>query len=123
MPILLTTPHKGYAEVKAVPIRIGIERRHLFVTFQHGDTVEGAWVAGHLQQDEKLIRNLEQLLDGEGGELRAADPQYNILVAGSTATAADEAVPGDGGFNCYAATARNIYEYAIAQEWFEGTVA
>ena len=113
MPITLTAAHKGYTEVKAVQIRIGIQRKQLFIVFEYGDTVDGKWVAGHIQQEEKLIRNVEQVLDGEGGEVRAADPQYDLLIAGSIATAAD-------GFNCYVATARNIYEHAIAEGWFDG---
>lgn len=122
MPILLDAPHKGYAEVKIVEIRLRIQRRSLFLLFQYGDTIDGAWLAGHIVPEEKLVRNLEQILDGKGGEVRPADPAYDILVASSKATADDVAVTGDGGFNCYVGTARNLYQYAIDSGWYEGQV-
>lgn len=122
MPILLDTPHKGYAEAKIVEIRLRIERRSLFLLFQYGDTIDGAWVAGTIQAEEKLIVDAEQVLDGAGGEVRAADPVYSALVASSSATADDVAVPGDGGFNCYVGTARNLYQHAIDSGWYEGSI-
>ena len=122
MPIALTTPYKGYAEVKIVEIRLGIKRRHLFLLFEHGDTVDGAWVAGTIVPEEKLVRNLEQILDGAGGEVRPADPAYDSLIASSKADADDVAVPDDGGFNCYVGAARKLDQYEIGSGGYAGTV-
>ena len=121
MSILLDTPYRGYAEVKIVEIRLRIQRRNLFLLFQYGETVGGRWIAGDLVPDERLVANVEQLVDGES-EIRAADPIYDVLVASSKAAARDVAAAGDGGFNCYAGTARNLYRHAIDSGWYKGSI-
>ena len=101
---------------------MSLKRKHLFLTFEYGDTVDGAWVAGDLVPEEKLLRNTAQLLDGEGGEVRAANPVYDVLIASSQSTTADEAVPGDGGHNCYVGTARSIYQWFIDEGIYAGEI-
>ena len=71
---------------------------------------------------EKLVQNVAQLLDGQGGEVRAANPAYDLLISSSQASSSDEEVPGDGGYNCYVGTKRNLYQHAIDESWFAGTI-
>lgn len=138
--ILLDTPHRGYAEVKMIHRRDVEARKYLFVTFQYGDTVDDKWVAGELQVEEKLLKNIEQILDGKGGEIRPADPVYDNLIdvgypkvsftdkngrPGWKKLTRPHPVHGDLDLwvqlSNSAATA-NILDHALAEGWFEGTV-
>ena len=104
MLITLTQPLHGFSQVKLTNLRVDLERKILLMTFSLGDTVDETFVRGPVIAEEKLVRNVEQVLDGGGQEVTPADPQYDDLV-------------GDDVF-----TAQNLYDYAIAQGWYAGVV-
>lgn len=138
--IFLTTPNRGYAEVRLVRRRDEEHRKFLFVEFQYGDTVENKWVPGELRNVEKIIRNLGEVLDGRGGRTREADPQYDDLVGKAwpkvTFTNKDGSKrwkklsrphPTHGDLDLWVqisdvAMVNNIYQHALDEGWFEGSI-
>ncbi len=123
MPINLTTPQHGFSQVKITMMRIDLERSMIFLTFCLGDTVDGTFVRAPVIPEEKLVRNIPQVLDGQGGELEPEDREYDDLIGSAASNANDHASPGDNGHRVYIATARNLYEHAIARGWYDGTPA
>lgn len=123
MPIDLTVPEHGYTQVKIVMLRVDLQRSMIFLTFTHGDTVDGVFVPGSIIPEERLIRNRAQVLDGNGEEITPEDPAYKTLYEDATSSSADSMLPADGGHRIRAAASRAFYEYAIAQGWYAGEVA
>lgn len=139
--LTLTTPYKDYTQVKVVDLRLGVRRKHLFAKFQYGDTVAGAWTPGALEPEEHVITNLEEITDGQETVLRAADPAYDLLMAAASpqVTFTDKSAdpdwtkltvthPTHGALDLwvelsYVAVSRNLYQYAVGQGWYAGTVA
>ncbi len=140
MPITLTTPYKDYTQVKIIDIRAGSERKTLFVKFQHGDTVDGVWVPGALEPDEKLIQNKEMVTDGEQ-EIAPADPAYDEIVSDTApdVTFDDKSAdvrwakktishPTHGNLDVYVqltyvAIGDGLYQYALDESWYAGVIA
>ena len=137
--ITLTTPEHGFAEVKIIQMRAGLRRNKMFLTFQYGDTVGGVWTASPLSVVEKLVEDLEQLVDGEQ-EIRAADPQYTDLIAAAFPSVTFDDMSADPSWvqvtiahpthgdlvafiqRTYVASAENLYQHALDQGWFVGAL-
>jgi len=130
MPIQLTTPFtfspghgkpaEMYAQVKIVEFVCAIEEKSLRMRVQYGNTVGGVWQPGKADQALFIAADAPaQLLNGEQ---IPATSDYTALVVASLAKAADVVAAGAQGYNCYVATARELYEWLIEQGHYEGTV-
>lgn len=117
MAILLTTPYESYGEVDLIEVRWRFNgKKQIFAFFQYGDTVGGNWIPGDIILTEKLIRNIEQIVDGET-ELRAADPVYDTFE-----TAALGLISDGAGYEIVTGIRRTICQHAIDEGWFAGTI-
>jgi len=114
MPILLTTPYNpgsadpggSYPRAKITGFSIDLHAKVIHARLEYGDVVGGSWVRGRASMEPEVC------IENKPSDPGPATTDYDDMVAELPDT--DETI--------YAAAARVLYEYLLANDILDGTI-